>query len=83
MFVGDWHRRNLLKGDKGAFPSEEKNVRTIPAPSGDPDWAGEISGRASSSQSEESFDIMHGVEVEKSVFLGTSRQHSEDEEKEF
>ncbi|KAL6720418.1 D-arabinono-1,4-lactone oxidase [Lecanora helva] len=69
MFVGDWHRRYLLpdKDDTATLPLEEKNVRCKPALGGGSIWTGCIPGRNLSPQgSEESFEMMHEVEAEKS-----------------
>lgn len=72
MFVGDWHRRLVLAEDRGrpTLPLEEKMTRTKPAASGGVDWAGDIPGKGLSRQtSEESFEMMHGTEAEKSFIL--------------
>lgn len=72
MFVGDWHRRLLLPEDEGKelFPLEEKKVMTKPAKGGGLDWTGYLPNSTWSPQSsEESFDLMHGSEAEKSSML--------------
>ena len=82
MFVGDWHRRHVLQGgdDKGLLPLEETEVRREPATGGGVNWAGEILGKVSSPHnSEESFDLMHGVEAEKSVLIGME-DHDDEED---
>ena len=84
MFVGDWHRRHLLPEDNGKslLPLEEREVKRETAKGGGMDWYGEIPGKALSPQhSEESFDLMHGVEAEKSLVLDliNEEQNSETE----
>ena len=81
MFLGDWHRRYLVPEDdaKHILPLEERQVKTETAKGGGLVWYGELPGRALSPQnSEESFDLMHGVEAEKSViFEPDSSTHSD------
>lgn len=75
MFLGDWHRRYLLPDpeSKPLLPLEEREVKRTAARAGGVDWVGEIPSKALSPQnSEESFDLMHGVEAEKSVLLDFS-----------
>ena len=77
MFLGGWHRRYLLPiaESRDLLPLEEKEVIREPAKGGGVDWFGEIPCRALSPQvSEESFDLMHGVEAEKSVLLNGSEE---------
>ncbi|KAF2497262.1 hypothetical protein BU16DRAFT_354995 [Lophium mytilinum] len=95
MFVGEWHRRTILP-PKSVFPAlalEEKEVIRRPHTGGGGgiDWVGEqarwwdggidmsSSGR---SESEESFDLMHGAEAEASVLLESLREDMEDDETE-
>lgn len=71
MFVGDWHRRYLLPSDNGkpVLPNEERKVKIETARAGGVDWTGHIPSKPLSPQgSEESFEMMHGVEAEKSAF---------------
>ena len=82
MFVGDWHRRLLLpeNEEKSNLPNEERMLKVCPASAGGLDWVGYIPGRTSSPQgSEESFDIMHGVETEKSVLFDRTTSEEEEE----
>ena len=75
MFVGDWHRRHLLPESEGKslLPLEEKEITRKTAKGGGMNWYGEIPGKVLSPQiSEESFDLMHGVEAEKSVMFNAS-----------
>ena len=68
MFVGDWHRRLILPDE--CLPLEERRIMTKPASGGGVDWFGETGQRKLSPQgSEESFDLVHGVEGEKSVMI--------------
>ncbi len=69
MFVGDWHRRYLIpEEEKSNLPMEERKLKITPAKGGGLNWVGYIPGTNLSPQgSEESFEIMHGVEEEKSV----------------
>ena len=69
MFVGDWHRRLILSED--TLPLEERKVTSKPASGGGTDWFGEVGQRRLTSPqgSEESFDMMHGAEAEKSVLI--------------
>ena len=72
MFVGDWHRRHIMPdaNEKPALLQEEQNLTTKPSRMGGIDWFGHIPGRSESPHgSEESFDVMLGVEAEKSAVL--------------
>lgn len=72
MFVGDWHRRHLMPEEEEAsnLPMEEKRLKMKPARGGGIDWSGFMPGKNLSPQgSEESFDMMHGVEAGKSVII--------------
>ena len=72
MFLGDWHRRHLMptKESSSTLPLEERRISTEPLPGGGVMWQGEILGKPSSPHnSEESFDLMHGAEAERSVVL--------------
>lgn len=85
MFVGDWHRRLLIRQDGGvsSLPLEERITSTKPAKAGGVDWNGHMAGKGLSRQtSEESFEMMHGVEAEKSFMVHDSanRQADYDEE---
>lgn len=83
MFVGDWHRRLLLPEDEESsnMLMEEKMLKTEPALSGGLDWVGYIPGRNLTPQtSESSFDMMHGVEAEKSFIFRNATDDEEEEE---
>lgn len=83
MFVGDWQRRYLLPQDDGnsLLPLEEKLAETKAAVGGGISWTGCIpSEKMSPHGSEDSFDIMHGVEAEKSVMLDGPQRESQGEE---
>lgn len=70
MFIGEWHRRCILpvEAGKAFLPLEEREVGREPAKGGGMIWSGEIPGRIISPQnSDESFDLMHGAEAEKSM----------------
>lgn len=72
MFVGDWHRRYLIPevGGISNLPMEERKLKVTPAKEGGVDWEGYIPGTNQSPQgSEESFEMMGGVEDEKSVLF--------------
>ena len=70
MFVGDWHRRYLLPEDEEPFLLEEKEVSRSSDSQGGLLVEGERARKdLSRPASEESFDLMQGVEAEKSVFL--------------
>lgn len=72
MFVGDWHRRLLIPHEQGvsSLPLEESMASTKPTRAGGVDWFGHIPGKVLSRQtSEESFEMMHGVEAEKSFMI--------------
>ena len=87
MFVGDWHRRYLLseEGTNPALPNEERNIKIQTSKEGGVNWTGHVPGKSLSPQtSEESFDMMHGVEAEKSVLLrDLERAEEEDDEEEL
>ncbi len=77
LFVGAWHRENLLHPEKSPLPLEELEVGRRRATGGGSFWFGEQARRGlTQSSSEESFDIMQGAEAE-SQFL---RKHYEDED---
>ena len=83
MFVGDWHRRLLIPQEGGSsLPLEERITSTKPAKAGGVDWIGHIAGKSLSPQtSEESFEMMHGVEAEKSfVIHGSVNRRADDED---
>ena len=72
MFVGDWHRRYLLEDDDGysRLPLEEREIRREDAQGGGVNWTGGLHSTVLSPQtSEESFDMLHGMEAEKSMIL--------------
>ncbi|MCJ1475502.1 D-arabinono-1,4-lactone oxidase [Lambiella insularis] len=72
MFLGAWHRRYLLPQTHApaVMAQEEIEVRREVAKHGGVNWFGEVPERSLSPQhSEESFDLMHGVEAEKSVMF--------------
>ena len=46
VFLGAWHRRNLLPDDKPTYRCEEREVRRSPAADGGQNWVGEIRGTA-------------------------------------
>ena len=83
MFIGDWHRRLLLGGEEKhpTFPLEEQKVSIERARGGGLAWKGHLPLAASSPQlSEESFEIMHGVEAEESWMDHSPGQKDEEEE---
>ena len=71
MFLGSWHRRLLFSQDEQHdLTLAEQESATESKAGGGVMWYGEIPGKALSRQhSEESFDLMHGAEAEKSVLL--------------
>ncbi|MCJ1482899.1 D-arabinono-1,4-lactone oxidase [Schaereria dolodes] len=81
MFVGDWHRRYLLleeNGSRSPLPLEEREVKREKARGGGVEWSGEIPSKVASPQaSEESFELMHGVEAEKSVLFSNLPEDEE------
>ncbi len=86
MFVGDWHRRLLLPDDVGkpVMANEERKIKIETAEAGGVDWTGHLPGKNLSPQtSEESFEMMHGAEAEKSVLLGNLAGAQEDEDEEL
>ena len=53
-----------------SLPLEESMASIKPARAGGVDWIGQIPGKVLSRQtSEESFEMMHGVEAEKSFMI--------------
>lgn len=82
MFVGEWHRRNLLPESQPLFPLEEREVMRRAAQGGGVDWVGEQAAKASpkSSTSEESFDILHGAEAEASFMLERLKEEASTED---
>ncbi|KAL8733146.1 MAG: hypothetical protein Q9166_002338 [cf. Caloplaca sp. 2 TL-2023] len=81
-FVGDWHRRLILPDDKGetALQSEERMTRMEPAKIGGLNWFGQLPAKSSSPQSsEESFDMIHGSEAEKSGILHVGSSKTKEE----
>lgn len=71
MFLGSWHRRLLFSQDEQhQLTLAEQEVATGSKPGSGVMWYGEIPGKALSRQhSEESFDLMHEAEAEKSILL--------------
>ena len=70
MFLGDWHRRLLFLQKWPKLPLEEEELKTASYFSGGIMWHGQVPRRLLSPQnSEESFDLMHGAEAEKSVYF--------------
>ena len=71
MFLGDWHQRHLIPADKlcTEMPLAERINDTRIAKEGGVNWAGVQVNQASSSRvshtSEESFDMVQGLESEK------------------
>ena len=85
MFIGDWHRRLLIPHEREGLtlPLEEKTTSTAPARGGGVDWTGQIHEKDLSPQtSEESFEMMYGVEAETSFMMRDSanRQANGEEE---
>lgn len=106
MFVGEWHRRNLLPlptthddndehqphgagiekepgAEVGLLPLEEHETSRSPAKGGGVEWKGAQSrgGKATSPLgSEESFDLLQGVEAEASVVFEQEEQKEDEEE---
>lgn len=83
MFVGDWHRRLLIPQEGGAskLPLEESMTSTKPAKAGGVDWTGRTCEKGLSRQtSEESFEMMHGVEAEKSFMMRDSARGADEED---
>ena len=86
MFVGDWHRRYLLSEDSTmpVLPNEERNMKVQFSKEGGVNWTGQVHGKSLSPQtSEESFDMMHGAEAEKSVLLRDLERAEEEEDEEL
>ena len=80
MFLGEWHRRCVLPSgpERLVLPFQETEMRREPASGGGVLWTGELLGKTlSSKHSEESFDLMHGVEAEKSVVLAEDEEEEE------
>ncbi|GAM84895.1 hypothetical protein ANO11243_028970 [Dothideomycetidae sp. 11243] len=44
IFIGSWHRRNVLPADRRSYRCEEREVRGVPAQDGGKSYVGEISG---------------------------------------
>ena len=86
MFVGDWHRRNLLpEGDRpSSLPLEGKEKITANARAGGQTWSGQMPSKGLSPQtSEESFEMMHGAEAERSILFHSSNDIGDEEEEEL
>lgn len=71
MFLGSWHRRLLFSQDEQhQLTLAEQEIMTYSKSGSGIVWYGEIPGKAlSRQQSEESFDLMHEAEAEKSILL--------------
>ncbi|KAI9772376.1 MAG: D-arabinono-1,4-lactone oxidase [Candelina submexicana] len=70
MFVGDWHRRNLLPDTLPTLALEEKEQKRENASGGGENWFGKSASKPPSSKgSEESFDLVHGAEAESLTLL--------------
>ena len=85
MFVGEWHRRLLIPQERegSTLPLEERMTSSKPATVGGVDWTGHIPQKGLSPQtSEESFEMMHGVEAEKSFMVHNSAYGQADDEDE-
>ena len=85
MFVGDWHRRNLLsaKTENPTLSLEERKIKTTLSNDGGQIWSGVMPAKGLTPHtSEESFEMMHGVESEKSSPLHHPRTRSDDEKAE-
>ncbi|KAL9128293.1 MAG: hypothetical protein Q9217_002998 [Psora testacea] len=68
MFVGDWHRRLILPDE--TLPLEERMIMSRSAREGGISWFGAVGQKKLSPQgSEDSFDMVHGVEAEKSIVM--------------
>ena len=77
MFLGHWHRKLLFSEDHAKHRLEEEEVKTTPCYGGGLMWHGRVPKRLLSPQnSEESFDLMHGAEAEKSVYFDDERLES-------
>ena len=85
MFVGDWHRRNILtvEAKDSMLPLEERKVKTTSSNDGEQTWSGVMRAKGLSPHtSEESFEMMHGVEAERSSPLNRQGTKSDDEKAE-
>ena len=86
MFIGDWHRRNILRDEQGqsAFPLEELKHSTTSAGAGGQNWRGFVPPKGLSPQtSEESFEMLHGAEAEKSTLFPNLGTHSDQDQEEL
>lgn len=82
MFIGDWHRRLLIPQgqDVSNLPLEERITSTTIAKASGNGSTGCIPGKGLSPQtSEESFEMMHGVEAEKSFMMHDSARGEGDD----
>ena len=83
MFVGDWHRRLLIPQERvpSCLPMEERMTCTRLAKRGGVEWYGHIPGNVLSRRtSEESFEMMHEVEAEKSFIMhGSAKSQASDD----
>ena len=81
MFTGDWHQRLVVPSSGSTRPPTlaEKKENVKPAKESGVDWTGVQSEKSTSPQashaSEESFDMVQGVEAQKSILL---QQEEED-----
>ena len=86
LFTGDWHRRYLLQSEsrKSGLAFEERISTLEPASAGGLFWTGVKSPKCLSPQtSEDSFEMMHRSEAEKSSISGTSPNAQPSEVKEL
>lgn len=86
MFVGDWHRRYLLPTDIEEPPLqlEERKLRTEGSYEGGQVWFGANPTKGwTPHTSEESFEMMHGVEAEKSSILPRTSAYSDEKAEEL
>lgn len=86
MFIGDWHRRHLLpEGDNPpSLPLEEQQKKTTSANGAGLNWSGHMPAKGLTPQtSEESFEMMHGAEAEKSILFRGAEDLVDEEEEEL
>ncbi|TKX22918.1 putative D-arabinono-1,4-lactone oxidase [Elsinoe australis] len=74
VFIGAWHRRNVLEEGKGRYRCEEIEVKRTPAKDGGKNWVGEISGRLAGNDREvlaDDFEGKHRPGTNESSITGT------------
>ncbi|KAG6988893.1 D-arabinono-1,4-lactone oxidase [Physcia stellaris] len=83
--MGDWLRVRKEVDPDGMFPAVGGRKRmTTDISTGGQNWSGQMPVKGLSPQtSEESFDIMHGAEAEKSILFQGSGDAEEEEEEEL